>query len=247
MIRGIANFDFQMFDLKEQEKISVSEACKRLREMGYTHMEAGYLTLTEETLAAYRENGLGISNIYCGIDFSVPEDEICAKLDALILRAAEVGAPYIMPLPMQEPEDLTFVWRILQSRADLAAKNNVTMILEDFDFPDQSYRSIAGVKAYMDHVPALRCCFDTGNFQVEGDTIAAAWSVLSEKTVHLHLKDRKNRREPTPVGTGKLGLLEFVKARLAEGYNGFLALEQSPVNDQLSASRISIENIKSIL
>lgn len=247
MIRGIATFDFQLFDIMSQEKISIDDACMRLKSFGYTHIEAGFPTLTEDCLTAYRKAGLSVSNIFYGICFDQPEEAIKKELDSLILRAAEVNAPFIMPLPKQEPEDLTFVWKILQSRAPLAAEHNVTMILEDFDFPEQSYRSIAGVKAYLDNVPALRCCFDTGNFQAEGDTMAEGWRQLGAKVVHIHLKDRKDGRAPAPVGTGDLGLLAFMQTRLAEGYDGIPALEQCPVNDQLNASRISIENLKSIL
>lgn len=64
MIRGFANFDFQLFDLMKQEKISLSEACAVVRSFGYTHMEVGFCTLTDDALAAYRKNGLAISNIF---------------------------------------------------------------------------------------------------------------------------------------------------------------------------------------
>lgn len=247
MIRGIATFDFQLFDIMRQEKISIDEACMRLKTFGYTHIEVGFPTLTEENLTAYRKAGFLVSNIFYGIRFDQAEEAIKKELDSLILRAAEVNAPFIMPLPQHEPEDLTFVWKILQSRAPLAEEHNVTMILEDFDFPEQSYRSIAGVKAYLDNVPAMRCCFDTGNFQEKGDTMADGWNQLGTRIVHIHLKDRKDGRAPTPVGTGTLGLLTFVQARLADGYDGIFALEQCPVDDQLHASYLSINNLKRVL
>ena len=250
MIRGFANFDFQLFDLMKLEKISLSEACAVVRSFGYTHMEVGFCTLTDDALAAYRKNGLAISNIFTWFSCNDPAEKICAALDALILKAAEAGSPFVMPLPEDEEGNLDMIWQILQSRADLAASHGVTMILEDFDYAKRTYNNIAGVRAYLDHVPALKCCFDTGNFISAGETLDDAWSQLKTDTVHFHLKDRKRAPDgsllSTPVGTGDLGLLDFVRARLDEGFSGILALEQSPMENQREASRISIENVKKL-
>ena len=98
--------------------------------------------------------------------------------------------------------------------------------MEDLDRPDSPYNSVNGLKMFLDRVPGLMCCFDTGNFIMRREDEAEAFRQFRGRIGALHLKDRRLTAEnaddegiripdgtvfyPAPVGKGTIRIAEIL-------------------------------------
>jgi sugar phosphate isomerase/epimerase len=69
--------------------------------------------------------------------------------------------------------------------------------------------------------------FDTSHFAVAGVDLFAAWELLAERVVHLHVSDNlgTGRDSHAPVGAGTLPLARFLRQVKASGWRGTATLE----------------------
>lgn len=72
---------------------------------------------------------------------------------------------------------------------------------------------------------SVQAIFDPANFIQVGEDTSAAFDLLQEKVVYLHIKDAKADGQVVPAGYG-VGNLESILRQLHQnGYEGFLSLE----------------------
>jgi sugar phosphate isomerase/epimerase len=78
-----------------------------------------------------------------------------------------------------------------------------------------------------DLVPYRHVVFDTSHFAVAGIDLFAAWDLLGDKVVHLHVSDNfgNGKDSHAPIGSGVLPLEAFLAHVGASGYTGTITLE----------------------
>lgn len=69
--------------------------------------------------------------------------------------------------------------------------------------------------------------FDTSHYAVAGVDLFAAWELLSDRVVHLHVSDNTGggRDSHAPIGSGTLPLAAFLRHVAASGWSGTATLE----------------------
>ena len=258
-----ATFDFQVAEIVSHTGKSLPQVLSLLRETGYTHISANIDSASGEWVKAVRDAGIGIFQLYAAPDFLDPDGR--KRRTDRILAAAETFMPEsLMVIPSEHP-DLPFevIDEQLNELGTRLAAMGIQMEMEDFDWgePARSYAASSGLLRYMNAVPALRCCFDTGNFARSGENYREAYARLKHLVTHVHLKDRLNTDVygpeqikspagtpfmPAPVGSGNLNLRDFLHELWSDGFRGVLALEYAGCRDPLSAARESVAFMKSL-
>lgn len=145
---------------------------------------------------------------------------------------------------MERSESVRNMKRALTELTDYAVQKGVFVTLEDFDGETAPFSRMYQLKWFMENVPGLRYTFDTGNFAYSDEDVEAAYDLLSDKIVHVHCKDRGIQGEPKgefyrgmgicAVGQGYIPMKELVRKIVAEGYDGFFAIEHFDAPDQMA-------------
>jgi sugar phosphate isomerase/epimerase len=198
------------------------------------------------------ETGIGVSAVASPVG-KVPIDaDFETELDRLrraLTIAHRVGGPLVRVFSFLVPdaryrEHRDEVVRRLAVFAREAETAEIGLVLENEsytygDVPERCRDVIEAVGS-----PALRCAFDPANFvQVGVRPYADAWPVLKPHVAHIHIKDAVavNRTGCSPYpervpaqrlqesvrlpGEGRGELLPILRDVLANGYQGFLAIE----------------------
>lgn len=258
-----ATFDFQVSEIVSQTGKTLPQVLSLLCETGYAHISANIATASAEWTGAVRDAGIGIFQLYAAPDFRDPDGRK-RETDRIFAAAETIRPESLMVIPSEYP-DLPFgiIDECLNELGQRLAAIGIQMEMEDFDWgdPPRSYAFSSGLLRYMNAVPSLRCCFDTGNFIRSGENYREAYARLKHLVTHVHLKDRMNTdvygpqllRTPdgtpvmaSPVGSGNLNLRDFLKELYADGFRGVLALEHGGCRDALAAARESIAFMRSL-
>jgi len=76
------------------------------------------------------------------------------------------------------------------------------------------------------HSPNLRAVFDPANFVECGqETYPAAYELLKDDVVYIHIKDALAHGKIVPAGMGNGHVEELLRAFEQKGYRGFLSIE----------------------
>ena len=121
-------------------------------------------------------------------------------------------------------------------------------MLEDFDSADAPFGTSSQMLYFLQTIPGLKACLDTGNFEFFGEDLPDAYNRLKGRIVHVHCKDRTLSRPdalygshavdgrilyPAAVGEGFLPLEDVVKKLLDDGYKGGFSIEHFGSPDML--------------
>ena len=119
-------------------------------------------------------------------------------------------------------------------------EKGVRVCMEDVDQANYPTSTIAGLRAFLDRIPGLECCFDTGNWIMSGEDEVEAFKKTQDRISAMHLKDRSKTRineddieirlpdgselYPAPVGKGYIRVAEILSMAgdwpvIAELYN----------------------------
>ena len=101
-----------------------------------------------------------------------------------------------------------------------------------------------GVVSFLNRCEALKCVFDTGNFAFWDEDEIEYAKILSDKVMHVHLKDRDESGKNVVPGRGKVNFEPIMKALYEMQYTGLLITETDRGNDPLSTA---IDNKKFFL
>lgn len=238
-------------DVARQEKLTMVEALNNLKLLGIEKLEVSQNNLLgreDEVGNELAQCGMGISSIPSYFDFG--RDADVEKQALPTLEAARyLGAKRLLVIPgffregdSAESREKQFRGMIdgVNRLADLAARYDVSLMMEDYDSALAPFSTIEGVRRFLDSCPGLSWCFDTGNFRFSGESELDGYEILKDRIVHVHLKDRSylpteenppmptvdgQRLYPSPVGMGDVRLGEVMSRLKADGYQGDFSVE----------------------
>lgn len=149
--------------------------------------------------------------------------QICQLLDCKYIRMFS----FYIPKEKDADDYRNIVLEKLKKFAAIAEKYDVILIHEN---EKDIYGDIARrCKTVLDELasPHFKAAFDYANFVQCGEDTAAAWEMLKEHVVYIHIKDAvygKGENVVCGTGDGKIAQL-LEQAIVKEGYEGFLTLE----------------------
>lgn len=204
----IAIFHEHILEGAAQQGISVSEACRRAREMGYYGVNMDMNRLKNDfdgTMAPLTEAGLQVHCVYAFTDFGLEEDSFAADMDVIrenvqLVKKCEsknmlTVSGFLRPHEMDRQSEAYRIRRERVKKAvaalvEEAEKNGIRLVMEDFDGKQALFCFGEELLDFVSTVPGLKCAFDTGNFAYACED---AWELLPRFLPYItdvHLKDR---------------------------------------------------------
>ena len=114
----------------------------------------------------------------------------------------------------------------MSKMTELAKREDIVLLHENEkdvygDLPERCLDLFENIKS--EHFKAV---FDPANFvQCGVSDVPAAFDLLSENVVYMHIKDSKRDGTVVPAGEGDGGVEKILRRLKSLGYNGFLSLE----------------------
>lgn len=177
-----------------------------------------------EVHSVLRSTGVAVAGLHAWIDFS--SNPANQSYRFLIDEAVRLKADNVLIVPgMESPENIVAGMRAAVKYGDVMG---IRVCMEPLDRLDSPYNNIAGLEYFLDSVPGLYCCFDTGNLILRGEDELAAFGRVKDRVIGLHLKDRTWEKAnvddaekvcadgrtvyPAPVGDGVIRMEEILDA-----------------------------------
>jgi sugar phosphate isomerase/epimerase len=234
-------------------KLTIGEAIERVADAGYAGIELNAETLpwapphvtpetsTEDRRAivdACRRRGLKIAAVGAHIEM-VSADEAArsgavAFVNGCTDLAVDVGAPLVHILSGPQAKDGTRDdgWRwfaeAVRQTTEYATASGLTLAIEAiaghlFHAVDDYHRLIADLPG----VP-FRINFDPSHLEVQGENPRRVVDELSDRIVHVHMKDGRGRYPDfsfPPLGEGTIEFNALIEGLRDAGYAGALSVE----------------------
>lgn len=259
----------------EQTGRELPDILGQVKSFGITALECSLESLTEDIdgrKALFSQCGMQVSCIYGMYDFANTDDVSLAY--PLIDTAAFFGADKVLIVPgftQLQGEDERKATRavgtpvmkqmaeVLNKLCAYAKKKHITVTMEDFDDAHAPFASEAQLAWFLEQVPDLRICFDTGNFLYADVDELEAFEVLKQHIRHVHCKDRSlvPDEKETPkltvtgkalyassVGAGCIRMEEIISRLKDMGYDDTLAIEHFGAADQFAFMKQSAKWLK---
>ena len=266
----IATFYDHILDIAKQEGCSVQEALSEAKKLGVTALEGSCMNTRGRARELSRElldAGMGITTMPAFFSFESDPD-VEQKAEEFFADAKTIGADTLLVIPGflpegADPEECTRVMIERTKRlSELAAKAGLALTMEDFDNKSSPIATSAGMLRFMDAVPGLTACFDTGNFYFAGEDPFEAFDRLRGRIGHVHLKDRAEDTDfgedpnrtmdgrpmhPSPVGAGVIPMEELLGRFRADGYSGAYTIEHYGARPMLECLKRSTEWLRARL
>ena len=260
----IATFFDHILDIHRQEGCSVPEALAEAKKLGISALEVSCGNAegrAKETAAKLAAAGLGVTTMPSYFHFDSDTD-VRAQAETIFADAKTIGAGTLLVIPGfipegADPEACTRqIIDCVKRLAELADKAGLSLTMEDFDNERSPISTSSGLLRFMDAVPGLTACFDTGNFYFAGEDALAAYDRLKGRIGHVHLKDRARGAEfgkeerltlsgspmhPSPVGAGLIPIEELLERFKADGYSGAYTIEHYGAEPMLECLKRSVE------
>jgi sugar phosphate isomerase/epimerase len=118
------------------------------------------------------------------------------------------------------------VLRRMAEKARIAADRGVKLFLENEKgiYGDTAAR-VSEILETVDS-PALSHAFDPANYLEVGQPIDEAWSLLRDRTGHIHVKDYDSKlKRNVPAGQGEGQIPRIIDEAVSNGFEGFCTLE----------------------
>lgn len=278
MKNQLSIFYEHIVDAVRQTGLPLETVCEKVKGFGFDFVEIDANRLFESAdtiLPTLEKAGLGVNCIYYFFDFGgangSPEADRaaaqrvvdlcgparCKKILAVtgFLTEAEMdraGAAYA-----KRRAAMAASLRVL---IDLAAAQDIMVVMEDFDGDTAPFSTAAELLWFMENVPGVRCGFDTGNFLYSEEDAAAVLPQFLPYISAMHCKDRgwaKNDGDPkitiqgramypVAVGDGDLDIAGMVRTVLDTGYTGVIAAEHFGSANQLRDMERSAAYLKAL-
>ena len=250
------------------EGVSIGEMLDYVKSLGidYLEMDMDNASDIEGTASLVKEHGFTASNICVMYPWQKDASEM---LEGVQIRMAKAfGADKIMPIPgLYTGEDSEKVKELdrmidgMSALSDKAKEVGLSICIEDYDNALSPIASMEGMKFFCDYVPDLKVAFDTGNFEFYCEDAWEAYELLKDKIIHVHLKDRAQKKVteghpkekldhsfmyPCAVGDGDIPVAKIVKDLLRSGYDGIFTIEHYDVEDYKTAITRSVAYLKTL-
>ncbi len=275
----ISVFYEHMAEAMKQENITLDEVCAAVKRFGFDGVELDANRLKNEVgtiLPALQKAGLSVNGIYNFFDFGSangsPESDSTETL-RILRECVNIRGNCRLAVPGFLTEDelvrgsAKYEARRLRMAASLteltaaAAKRGITVVMEEFDNLTAPYSRADELMWFMQHVPGLRCGFDTGNFLYNEEDAVKNFSLFRPYIASVHCKDRTftentgspcvtvaNRKlYPVAVGDGNLPIEKMMRVLLDSGYTGSFAAEHFGSIEQLKCMERSAAFLKRVL
>ena len=260
----IATFYDHILDISRQEGCSVPEALQEARKLGVTAVEISCGNVeghAGETAAQLSAAGMGVTTMPSYFRFGIDTD-VQAQAACIFADAETIGAKTLLVIPGFVPEGADReectrqIIECTKRLGELADKAGLSLTMEDFDNAAAPFSTSAGMLRFMDAVPGLTACFDTGNFHFAGEDALEAYERLRGRIGHVHCKDRSDTTEfgrdtrltvdgrsmhPSPVGAGLIPMEELLARLKADGYNGAYTIEHYGAEPMLECLKRSVK------
>lgn len=260
----IATFYDHILDISRQEGCSVPEALQEARKLGITAVEiscANVAGRAVETAAQLAAAGMDVTTMPSYFHFESDTD-VQAQAAGIFADAETIGAKTLLVIPGFIPQDADReectrqIIECTRRLGELADKAGLALTMEDFDNAAAPFSTSTEMLRFMDAVPGLTACFDTGNFHFAGEDALEAYGRLRGRIGHVHCKDRSDKEEfgrdqrltldgrpmnPSPVGAGLIPMGELLARLKADGYNGAYTIEHYGAEPMLECLKHSAE------
>lgn len=191
-----------------QQGVSVMDACRRARQMGYTGVNVDLNRLKQDfdgTMAPLNAAGIHVHSVYAFTDFGLTEDsyevdrQVARETVALVKKTGSKNmltvSAFLRPEEMDRSSEAyrnrrERVKKAVAFMAQEAKLNGIQLTMEDFDGKQALFCFGEELLDFVSTVPDLTCAFDTGNFAYAGED---AWELLPKFLPYItdvHLKDR---------------------------------------------------------
>ncbi len=192
----------------QQQGISMEEACRRVKEMGYVAVNMDIKCLKEDfegTMAPLQKAGLRVHCVYAGTDFGLTEDSMIQDeqvMDENVQLLTKCGcknmltiAAFLRPEEMDRKSDAYQLRRerVKKAVAVLAQKcreKGIQLVMEDYDGEKAPFCYDAELFDFVSTVPGVTCAFDTGNFMYACENAGELLPKYLPYVTDVHLKDR---------------------------------------------------------
>ena len=245
----------------EQRGISKIKAAEMVKDMGinFVDINSKFLIGSDQDSIEYLNNsGLKIGCICHECNLS-SESNYNSEI-AIIDMASELDVKEILILLglLQEDSKEEQIDNMIQGINEIckyAQTKNVTLGIETYDNAG-SPLSGNGVVSFLNRCEALKCVFDTGNFAFWDEDEIEYAKILSDKVMHVHLKDRalvqhnseqavcsvKGRKlYPSSVGDGIIKIREIIEILKSIGFDGFYSIEHYGAEDMFDYMQKSVD------
>lgn len=260
----IATFYDHILDISRQEGCSVPEALQEARKLGVTAVEISCSNIegrAEDVARELAAAGMGVTTMPSFFHFEGDTD-VQSQAAGIFGDAKTIGAETLLVIPGFVPEgaDREECTRQMiectRRLGELADKAGLSLTMEDFDNAAAPFSTSTEMLRFMDAVPGLTACFDTGNFHFAGEDALEAYERLRGRIGHVHCKDRASATEfgrdprltvdgrpmnPSPVGAGLIPMGELLARLKADGYSGAYTVEHYGAEPMLECLRRSVE------
>jgi len=272
----LAIFYDHVLEAASQKGISVREVLKRAKSFGYDSLECSMESISanpELTREMFDSVGMSVAGIYKY--FNLGNDPLNDGPASLINMAVYYKADSVLVNPgfvSREVDERAMTRRVgtsqmqnmayaMRNIVQYADKWGVKVTMEDLDDAAAPYASDVQLEWFVQNVPGLGICFDTGNFMYADVDEREAFIRLRNNICHLHLKDRALHGAPgeepkvsvtgvnmfsAPVGGGVLHIREILEELKAMGYDGTLAVEHFGAPDMLDYMEKSAKYVRNI-
>lgn len=264
----------------KQENMTFDEIAKKLTNAGISGVEIEYTEICDPTgkyeFANMLKNaGLPISAVYCHFHWEYgPSSPEYVNYEEVLQTLKDLDIHYLLAIPgfllpnQSEAEAMEYFAPLLSKLCEAAKEKDITITMEDFDATVATFGTGSQLKWYFEHVPNLRCAFDTGNFMFFGedsyevlkDFVA---SRVTDKIAYVHCKDRSltpvdgedftttvdgQDMYSSAVGSGVIKMSEILHTlkALTPSYSGPIAIEHFGSLKQLEDMLTSAKFIRSI-
>ena len=187
-----------------------------------------------------------------GLDDPEGLEERVSKTKKVLEMAAEMGAPIVTTHPGYIPEDVNDSrYRVIRGSVGEIAKYGEEV--GAFFAVETGMEPSNVLKKFIEDVgsPALKVNFDPANLLRFGvDEVVRGVDLLGPYIVHTHAKDRNPETGRATVGEGLVPWEAYLQALKAQGFSGWLALEDETgvdVVDSLRRGRAFLESLISRL
>jgi len=251
----IASFFSCAFSLQKEKNCTLAEAVHILRENGVTAVEFGAEHIKSEQLPEYLEilknEGMSVCCVHFGTHLGSADEAIFANAVTTSLmnidKAAEIGAEFVMILPVQlddvadmDADRRRALERSAQGLRYIAAyahSKNITIIIENISRLPLPFSTIDDLRYLAENVPYLKLNYDVGNFRCVSVDVLEAYEALKPHFVFSHIKDWKyveeggyqvldgSRLVDEFHGKGILPMDEILARLQKDGYDGWYVIE----------------------
>ena len=244
----ISIFFDHVVDISRQENIPIHEAAERVRQLGVQGIDVR-VTMNDAQLNMLDSLGFQHASAIADINF-VQGEQLDAMRQALdFMKRYQYSRLLIIPGLLPEnaaPELMDVVCERISMFVKKAAKEGVEVLVEDYDNPRSPCYNTLTLNHLFAASTQLNHVFDTGNFLFCDEEVMTALRHFRERIHHVHLKDRKAKRDyaSLPIGTGIVPLKEVVCELLRSGYEGWFTVEHFGAPSMLEFTTQSVANIK---